>query len=179
MKHTIALALLPLILAPSLLGSQSIPQAYPPATSSAAAAKTAAKSGVAPLALKNGKAAKKEFAPKPFSQLSIGVGMGIMGVNLQAATNLNRYMNLRAVGNVFNYNISNISTNGFNVGAKLNMATAGASVDFFPFPKHGLRFSPGVLFYNQNAASATFTVQQGTSFSLDDYTYYSSSTNPV
>jgi hypothetical protein len=102
-----------------------------------------------------------------------------MGVNLQAATNLNRYMNLRAVGNVFNYNIDNISTNGFNVDAKLNMATAGASVDFFPFPKHGLRFSPGVLFYNQNAASATFTVDAGTSFSLDDYTYYSSAKNPV
>jgi len=169
-KHNTVLMLLALFLAPSLLGAQAIPQTYPPA---------AAKSGQSALLARNAKAAKKQFAPKPFSQFAIGGGVGIMGVNLQAATNLNRFMNLRAVGNVLNYDVNNISTNGFNVDAKLNMATAGASVDIFPFPKHGLRVSPGVLFYNQNAASATFTVQDGTSFSLDDNTYFSSKANPV
>jgi len=172
-KRPTVLMLLALFLTPALLRAQAIPQTYPPA---------AAKSGQAALLARNAKAAKaakKQFSPKPFSQFAIGAGVGVMGVNLQAATNLNRFMNLRAVGNVLNYDVNDISTNGFNVNAKLNMATAGASVDIFPFPKHGLRFSPGVLFYNQNAASATFTVQDGTSFSLDDYTYYSSKSNPV
>ena len=169
MKRTLVLLMSVLCLVPSLLGAQAVPQAYPPAT----------KPGQAVLSARNATKVKKGFSPKPFSQFAIGGGVGVMGVNLQAATNLNRFMNLRAVGNVLDYNINNISTNGFNVNAKLNLATAGASVDFFPFPRHGLRFSPGVLFYNQNAASATFTVQDGTSFSLDDYTYYSSKTNPV
>jgi len=168
-KRTLFSLMSALFLVSSLVGAQAIPQAYPPAT----------KPGQAVLSAKNAMKAKKQFSPKPFSQLAIGAGVGVMGINLQAATNLNRFMNLRAVGNVLNYNINNISTNGFNVNAKLNLATAGASVDFFPFPRHGLRFSPGVLFYNQNAASATFTVQDGTSFSLDDYTYYSSKANPV
>lgn len=169
MKRTNVLMMSALFLVPSLLGAQTAPQVYP----------ATAKSGQAVLSAKTAKKTKKDFSPKPFSQFAIGGGVGVMGVNLQAATNLNRFMNLRGVGNVFNYNVTNISTNGFNVDAKLNLATAGASVDFFPFPRHGLRFSPGVLFYNQNAASATFTVQDGTSFTLDDYTFYSSKTNPV
>jgi hypothetical protein len=113
------------------------------------------------------------------SRFALGGGISTMGINLQAATNLNRYMNLRASGNYFNYSLNNITTNGFTVNGKLNFASAGASVDFYPFPRHGFRLSPGVLFYNQNAANATFTVAGGTSFSLNDTTYYASATNPV
>jgi hypothetical protein len=39
--------------------------------------------------------------------------------------------------------------------------------------------SPGLLFYNHNQASANITAPGGTSFSLDNYTYYSSEANPV
>ncbi|HEY1256077.1 MAG TPA: hypothetical protein VGF01_14980 [Terracidiphilus sp.] len=95
-----------------------------------------------------------------------------MGVNLQASTNLNRYLNLRGTGNFFNYTDSNISTNGFNLNGKVNFATAGASLDIFPFPNHGLRVSPGVIFYNQNGISATATPQPDKSFSLNGYDYY-------
>ena len=102
-----------------------------------------------------------------------------MGINLQAATNLNRYMNVRGVGNFFNYSLNNISVNGLNASGNVNFATAGASLDFYPFPKVGFRLSPGVLFYNQNQVSATVTAPGGTSFSLDNYTYYSSQANPV
>ena len=115
----------------------------------------------------------------PFSRFALGGGISPLGINLMAATNLNRYMNLRATGNVFKYTETGISTNGFNVDADLNLASMGASVDIYPFPNHGLRFSPGVLFYNANGATATFAVQGGTSFTLNDYTYYASSTNPV
>jgi hypothetical protein len=127
------------------------------------------------------KATKKntEVSLKPFSRLALSGGVGVMGVNLHVATNVNRYLNLRATGNYFNYTVNDISTNGFNVDAKLNFATAGAALDFYPFPTHGLRFSPGVLFHNTNEADATFNVQGGTSFTLNDYDYYASSTNPV
>jgi len=116
---------------------------------------------------------------EPLSHIGLGVGIGAGGINLQAATNLNRYMNLRGVGNVFSYTVSNVTTNGLTLNGKLNLASAGVSVDVYPFPMHGLRFSPGVLFYNQNSASANVTVPGGTSFTLNDNTFYSSTSNPV
>jgi hypothetical protein len=115
----------------------------------------------------------------PLSRFALGGGISTTGINLQVATILNRYMNVRASGNYFNYTVSNITTNGFTVDAKLNFASAGASVDFYPFPNHGFRLSPGALFYNQNAAAATFAVAGGTSFSLNNTTYYASASNPV
>lgn len=115
----------------------------------------------------------------PFSRVGIGVGVSLMGVNMSAATNLNRYINVRGTGNFFNYNVDNISTNGFNVGAKLNFATAGASVDLYPFPNHGFRLSPGVMLYNQNEITASGTVERGTDITLNDQDYYSSNTDPM
>ena len=121
----------------------------------------------------------KERHLKPFSRVGLEAGVSAMGVNLQIATNMDRHLNLRGVGNVLGYSANNISTNGFNVDAKLNMATAGFSVDYYPFATHGLRLSPGMLFYNQNSFSATAIAAAGTSFTLNSVTYYSSATNPV
>lgn len=115
----------------------------------------------------------------PFSRLALGGGISPLGINLQAAVNVNRHINLRGVGNIFNYSVNNFSTNGLNLNGKLNFATAGASVDFYPFANHGFRISPGALLYNQNAVSANVTVAGGTSFSLNNVTYYASSTNPI
>src|ERR1035438_1426324 len=46
------------------------------------------------------------YAPKienpnvgPFSRLALGGGISPLGINLQAAVNVNRYINLRGVGN--------------------------------------------------------------------------------
>jgi len=119
------------------------------------------------------------YSYSPFSHLAFGGGISAMGINLQAATNLNRYMNVRGVGNFFNYSLNNVSVNGLNASGNVNFATAGASVDFYPFPRVGFRLSPGVLFYNRNQVSATVTAPGGTSFSLDGYTYYASQANPV
>ncbi len=122
---------------------------------------------------------KQEKPMKPFSQIGLEAGISSMGVNLQAATNIDRHLNLRVLGNVFDYAINNIPENGFNVDADLNLATAGLSVDYYPFPTHGLRISPGMLFYNQNSIKAIATVSSGLSFTLNNVTYYSSSANPV
>lgn len=158
-----------LLLAPFALSAQS---------SSSSAMLAAAPAAGAAQAPYTAASSRTEFAA-PFSRMALGAGVSPLGINLMAATNINRYMTLRATGSIFKYTINNISTNGFNVGANLNLASAGASLDFFPFPRHGLRFSPGVLFYNTNGASATFTAQGGTSFTLNNITYYSSSSNPV
>ena len=124
-------------------------------------------------------APRKSSNVGPFSRLALGGGISPLGINLQAAVNANRFMNLRGVGNIFNYTVNNISTNGMKINGKLNFATAGASVDFYPFPNHGFRLSPGAMFYNQNAVTADVTVVGGTSFTLNNVTYYASSTNPI
>ena len=116
---------------------------------------------------------------KPFSRVAFGGGVSALGVNMSMATNLNRYMNFRGTGNLFNYTVNNISTNGFNIGAKLNLATAGTAVDIYPFPNHGWRISPGALFYNQNTLTGSSTVAAGQSFTLNDVKYYSSAASPV
>ena len=111
--------------------------------------------------------------------MAIGGGISTWGGNMKIAVIANRYMNLRGVGNYFTYSLNNVSLNGLNASGTLNFATAGASVDFYPFPNHGLRLSPGVMFYNHNQVASTVVAPGGTSFSLDGYTYYSSQANPV
>jgi len=117
-----------------------------------------APSGIAPL--------------QPLSRIALSVGVSPLGVGLQAATNINRHFDVRGTGSFFNYTANNISTEGFNVTAKLKMASAGASVDYYPFHA-GFRLSPGVLFYNGNKVDVTFLAASGTSFTLNDHTYYS------
>jgi len=131
-------------------------------------------------AAKADKAAKKEEVHlRPFSATAFGGGMSLMGVNLQAATNMNRYLNLRGTGNFFNYTANNISTNGFDLNGKVNMATAGASLDYYPFPAHGFRLSPGGLFYNQNHISAIGSPTPGKSITLNHQDFYADSVNPL
>lgn len=116
---------------------------------------------------------------RPFSRFAVGGGISLMGINMQGAVNINRFLNLRGVGNYLQYTRNNISISGFTVAGKINFATAGAALDFFPWPNHGFRISPGALFYNQNAVSGAMVAAGGTSFTLNNTTYYSSPSNPV
>ena len=122
---------------------------------------------------------KPQAALAPFSRFALAGGISAMGVNLQGAVNVNRHFNVRGVGNIFNYTLSNTSISGFTVNGNATLATAGAAIDYFPWPNHGFRISPGALFYNKNGASATMVATGGTSFTLNDTTYYSSPSNPV
>jgi hypothetical protein len=110
--------------------------------------------------------------PRPFSRMALGIGISPLGVAFQTTTNFNSHINLRGSGNFFHYGINNFEAQGFNVNGKINLASAGASVDYYPFHS-GFRLSPGGLFFNNNRASANFVVATGTSFSLDDHNYYS------
>jgi hypothetical protein len=111
----------------------------------------------------------------PFSRLAFGAGISPLGIGLQVATNINKHLNVRGTGNFYNYSL-NFTTNGFPATASLNMASAGAALDVYPFHA-GFRLSPGVLFYNQNQLSASSTVVGGTSFTLNNQTFYSANAN--
>lgn len=123
--------------------------------------------------------ASQPAEPAPFSRFALGGGISTMGINLQGAVLAARHLNVRATGNFFNYEDSNISTNGFTVDAKLNLASAGLALDYFPWARHGLRLSPGMLVHNANGLNATMTAMGGTSFTLNNVTYYSSPSDPV
>lgn len=170
MKRSARLLSLLFLAAASALPGQS---PSTPASATPAASQPAPKTAAAKKA-KNG-----EARLKPFSQIAVGGGISAMGVNMQAATNVNRFLNLRASGNLFNYTASNISTNGFNLTGKVSMATAGVALDYFPFPSHGFRLSPGALFYNQNNISAIGSPTVGSSITLNHQDFYAAATNPL
>lgn len=116
---------------------------------------------------------------KPFSLIAFGGGISSMGINLQTATNINPHANLRFSGNIFNKTVNNISSNGFTATGKLDFASMGVSVDYYPWANHGFRISPGLLLYNQNSLSANAIVDGGQSFTLNDHKYYSSANDPI
>ena len=169
MKRLIICLSLALLALPSLTAQTTTPSlSYPSSSGKSVSAGQKAK-----------KAKKTALSVKPFSRLALSGGVGAMGINMQAATNVNKYLNLRGTGNYFNYTISNISTNGFNVGGKVNMATGGASLDLYPFPNHGFRLSPGMQFVNHNQISVDAVLASSTSFTLNEQKYYSESAAPV
>jgi hypothetical protein len=131
----------------------------------------------APQTLERGK--KTEVAYKPFSQLAVGGGISFMGINMQAATNVNRYLNIRGFGNAFSYTINSITVSDFNVNGKVNFATGGVAADYYPFPAHGLRFSVGMLFYNGNQITASGVGTAGSNITLAGQKYYSETADPM
>ena len=108
----------------------------------------------------------------PFSRLSVGVGLSPLGVGFMVATNINTHLDLRGDGSVFNYTDNGWNTQGFDIDAQINFASARASVDYYPFRK-GWRLSPGIMFLNRNGGNFTLNVPPGESFTLDNQTYYS------
>jgi hypothetical protein len=111
----------------------------------------------------------------PLSRVAIGAGISPLGIQLQAVTNLSSHLNVRGTGSFFNYS-TNFTTSGIEATAKLNLASARASLDVYPF-RSGFRISPGILLDNQNQVTAATDVPAGTSFTLNGQTYYSANAN--
>lgn len=112
---------------------------------------------------------------QPFSRVSLGAGISPLGIGVEAATNLNPHLNLRASGSLFDHPI-HFSSNGFDADAQLKLASARAALDVYPFHA-GFRVSPGVMFYNQNRVTAADTIAGGSSFTLNGDTFYSANAN--
>ena len=92
--------------------------------------------------------ASRRAAPlqiRPFSRLEFGVKVGLLGIGFEAATPIARDLNLRGGGNFFDYSRS-FSVDDINYDAKLNLRSAEASLDFFPWTK-AFHISPGALLY--------------------------------
>jgi hypothetical protein len=114
----------------------------------------------------------------PFSRIGIGADISPLGIGIKGAIVLNHYFDARLMGNFFGADTGRFEVDGFNVDAKLHMASAAAALDWYPFGSVW-RLSPGIMFLNSNQLSGTGTITPGTSFQLENQTYYSASPNPA
>jgi hypothetical protein len=169
MKRTTLLLTFSILAAPVALIAQSSSSSFGPVTpdgySDGGAGQTAS-----PFLTSTGSS-----SASPLSRIGFGAGISPLGIQLEAATNLSNHFNLRGTGNFFNYS-DNFTTDGINATAKLNLASARASLDVYPF-RRGWRISPGLMFINHNQVTAATDVAAGTSFTLNGQTYYSANAN--
>jgi hypothetical protein len=114
-------------------------------------------------------------AARPFSRVALGGGITPLGIQLSMTNNLNQHLNLRSSGNLFKYS-TDFTSSGISADAQLDMHSVGTAVDIYPF-HDGFRISPGVLFYNGDQLNASASVPAGTSFTLNNQTYYSARAN--
>jgi hypothetical protein len=117
------------------------------------------------------------FQP-PFSRIGIGADINTMGIGIKSAIILNHAYDARFNMNFLSIDTGRFEVEGFNADVNIHLASAGASLDWYPFSSVW-RISPGVLFSNANQLSATSEIVPGTSFSLNGQTFYSASANPV
>ena len=114
----------------------------------------------------------------PFSRIGIGADVSPLGIGLKSAIVLDEFFDARFMGNLFLYNSGRFEIEGFNVNANLHLASASASLDWYPFNSIW-RLSPGLMFFNANQLSVSTDIVPGTSFALNGQTFYSASANPA
>ena len=114
----------------------------------------------------------------PFSRIGIGANINPLGVGIQSAIVLNHYFDARLVVNFFDFNTGRYEIEGFNTNTDLHMFSTGALLDYYPLGSV-FRISPGLMFYNGNQITGNTAVVPGTSFKLNNTTYYSATPNPA
>ena len=113
----------------------------------------------------------------PFSRIGVGADVSPLGIGLKAAIVLNTYMDLRVMGNYFQYNGGRYEVDGLNVYPRIHLSSAITSLDIYPF--HSIwRFSAGALFPNHNGISASTRIASGASFGLNHQTFYAPAPGP-
>jgi hypothetical protein len=171
-NYTRLAASVALLAASSLLLAQSSSSSRAYLDTAEADAPAAGRAAVTPPAEPAG------ISPRPpFSKIAIGTGVSPLGIEISLTTNLHEHLNLRTTGNIFSYSTI-YTSNGIPADGHLNLKSAGAALDVYPF-RNGFRVSPGLLFYNDTGVGAKAAVPGGTSFTLNDQTYYSAVANPA
>ena len=82
------------------------------------------------------------------------------------------------MGNFLSYDTGKFELEGFHVDANLHLASAGASLDWYPLNSIW-RLSAGALFFNGNQLSVTSNIVPGTSFTLNRQKFYAATPNPA
>jgi hypothetical protein len=109
-------------------------------------------------------------------RIAVGAKMSTLGIGFEAATAVTNRSNVRGGFNFFNYDRV-ATSDGITYDAELTLRSVQIMYDQYLL--RGFHVSPGLLIYNGNRAHALASVPAGQSFSLGDFRYYSSLTNPV
>jgi hypothetical protein len=119
-----------------------------------------------------------EWHAVPFSRIGIGADVSLLGIGIKSAVLLDEYFDARLDLNFFSYTSSRIEVDGVNATGNLHMASGAAKVDLYP--KNSIwRISAGLMLFDGNRATANLAVVPGTSFTLDNQTFYSANANPM
>ena len=114
----------------------------------------------------------------PLSRMSIGADVGPLGIGVKGAVILTGTIDGRVMGNFFNFNSANFNVEGTTAHGNIHLASLGAAVDFYP--KNSIfRISGGLMLWNGNQITASGTEAPGTSFTINNQTYYSANPNTV
>jgi len=134
----------------------------------------AAISQIAPVPHTQYQKAGKEYPFKPLSRIALGAGIDFLnGVDFIAATNVTRWMNLRATGHYISYTYgSGITESSFTITPSINLRSVQISADLLPFPKHSnFHISPGILFAADNNVTGNVNVPVNQTITLNDVDY--------
>jgi hypothetical protein len=113
---------------------------------------------------------------RPFSRIGIGANVNPLGIGINTSIILNHLYDARFMGNFFSFNSGHFEIEGFNANANLHLQSVAAAIDWYPFASVW-RISPGLLFMNGNQLSVTTNITPGTSFTLNNQTFYSATSN--
>lgn len=113
---------------------------------------------------------------KEGSKVGIGVKVSSLGIGAEAAIPVFGKLNVRGGFNMMSYNHP-FHQDGITYNGTLNLRSAEASLDWFPFGE--FHVSPGLLFYNGNKVNATMQIPGGQSFTLNGISYTSDPNNPM
>lgn len=108
----------------------------------------------------------------PLSRVGVGASLSPLGLGVDTAIVLTGVFDARLTGNYFAYNNGRIEVDNFNVNGGLHLSSARASLDLYPF-NAPIRLSAGMMFYNQNHASAFMRLAPGASLTMNGQTFYS------
>jgi hypothetical protein len=114
----------------------------------------------------------------PFSRIGIGADVSPLGIGIKGAVILDEYFDARLDMNFFGYTSNKVEIDGVNASGNLHLASGAAKIDLYP--KNSIwRLTAGLMLFDGNRATASLSVVPGTSFTLNNVTYYSSKADPM
>ena len=113
---------------------------------------------------------------QPFSRVGVGADLSPLGIGIKSAVVLTEYLDARAVTSFFNFDSGIFELEGFRADARLHLASAGGMVDYYPL-NSVWRLSGGLMLFNGNQLTAKTDIVPGTSFQLNNETFYSANAN--
>jgi len=108
----------------------------------------------------------------------VEVNAGTLGAGIQAATAVTHKSNVRFGFNYFSYSAS-LTSSSDNITYNGKLRLESAELLFDQYLVGGVHISPGLVMYYGNQATGSAAMPTGKNFTLNNTTYYSSSTDPV